>query len=377
MNLNAIFIQIIMEQLRVKVYFDEAGNTGQDLLNVDQPVFVLAANNFDDETACSLVSCLHSSQSQEAKFKNLKKTQAGQNKIIKFFEQDLINEQSIFTFVFHKKFMALTKIFDLLVETVFHYKGINFYANNHNVAICNMNWCCIPTFYGEEIFINLLDKFICMIRNKDDLTKQQDFYSFVSSLSTSDKAKSNKLHFEEMVESQQYWDEISSAIDNVTLDPAFSALFAHSVHWGNIINGSFEIIHDESNTISSLITEFNTFMNQDAIPTKIGSDHRSFDLPLKAHAITLNDSKLVPQIQIADIVASSTAYFAKNILNDAPDDFTLRLKDVGIEKFMMNAVWPDMRVNPSDFGIKNLVPWNSKDHLDDFIKFIIQQKSPL
>ena len=69
----------------MKVYFDEAGNTGQDLLNVDQPVFGLAANNFDDDTADSLVSCLHSSQSQEAKFKNLKKTQAGQNKIIKFF----------------------------------------------------------------------------------------------------------------------------------------------------------------------------------------------------------------------------------------------------------------------------------------------------
>ena len=363
--------------MRVKVYFDEAGNTGQDLLNIDQPIFVLAANNFDDETAGSLVSCLHSSQSQEAKFKNLKKTQVGQNKIIKFFEQDLINEQSIFTFVFHKKFMALTKIFDLLVEIVFHHKGINFYANNHNVAICNMNWCCIPAFYGEEVFNNLLDKFICMIRGRDDLTKQQDFYSFVASLSSSDKAKSNKLHFEEMVYSQQHWDEISAAINNVTLDPAFSALFAHAVHWGNIINGSFEIIHDESNTISSVITEFNTFMDQDAIPTKIGSDHRSFDLPLKAHAITLSNSKLVPQIQIADIVASSTAYFAKDIINDTPDDFTLRLKAVGIEKFMMNAVWPDMRVNPREFGIDNLVPWNSKDHLEDFVKFMIQQKTPL
>lgn len=357
----------------MKVYFDEAGNTGQDLLNVDQPIFVLAANNFDDETADILVSCLHSSQSQEAKFKNLKKTQAGQNKIIKFFEQDLINEESIFTFVYHKKFMALTKIFDLLVETVFHYKGINFYANNHNIAICNMNWYCIPAFYGEEVFNNLLNKFISMIRDKDDETKQQDFYSFVASLYSGEKAK---LHFEEMVNSQQHWDEISAAINNVTLDPAFSALFAHSIHWGNTINGSFEIIHDESNTISSVITEFNTLMDQDAIPTKIGSDHRSFDLPLKAHSITLSDSKLVSQIQIADIVASSTAYFAKNIINGTPDDFTLRLEAVGIEKFMMNALWPNIRVNPKEFGIDTLVPWNSKDHLEDFLNFLIQQKSP-
>ena len=43
---------------------------------------------------------------------------------------------------------------------------------------------------------------------------------------------------------------------------------------------------------------------------------------------------------------------------------------------MINAVWPDMRVNPKDFGIDKLVPWNSKDHLEDFVKFIMQQKTP-
>lgn len=54
------------------VYFDEAGNTGPDLLHKDQPVFVLAANCLEEDKANELIKILAIQNGSEAKFKNLK-----------------------------------------------------------------------------------------------------------------------------------------------------------------------------------------------------------------------------------------------------------------------------------------------------------------
>src|SRR5690606_20278040 len=37
-----------MKDNSTKIYIDESGNTGQDLLNQDQRVFILSSNNFND-----------------------------------------------------------------------------------------------------------------------------------------------------------------------------------------------------------------------------------------------------------------------------------------------------------------------------------------
>jgi hypothetical protein len=49
----------------VTVAFDEAGNTGQDLLHPDQPVFVMSSVCFDPDTAAGLVGTLLSSQAKK------------------------------------------------------------------------------------------------------------------------------------------------------------------------------------------------------------------------------------------------------------------------------------------------------------------------
>lgn len=52
------------------VYFDEAGNSGFQLLDPVQPVFVLASNCFDESTATEMIKLLNVQKGGEAKFKN-------------------------------------------------------------------------------------------------------------------------------------------------------------------------------------------------------------------------------------------------------------------------------------------------------------------
>jgi hypothetical protein len=66
------------------IYCDEAGNSGANLLDPEQPCFVLASNDFSREEAESLLDHVRSAQGAEPKFTSLKKSGAGIAKLIRF-----------------------------------------------------------------------------------------------------------------------------------------------------------------------------------------------------------------------------------------------------------------------------------------------------
>ena len=60
-----------------KVYFDESGFTGTNLLNQDQTVFTYAAVGLDNKRADEIISIIRANfptQAQELKFKNYSKS---------------------------------------------------------------------------------------------------------------------------------------------------------------------------------------------------------------------------------------------------------------------------------------------------------------
>jgi hypothetical protein len=50
------------------IYCDEAGNTGANLLDPDQPFFLLASNDFSSSEADALLEHVRSGQGGEPKF---------------------------------------------------------------------------------------------------------------------------------------------------------------------------------------------------------------------------------------------------------------------------------------------------------------------
>jgi hypothetical protein len=61
-----------------QVGFDESGNTGEDLLNAQQPVFVLASVHVSEEDASSLLGL----RTRELHFTREKNSQKGRQKIL-------------------------------------------------------------------------------------------------------------------------------------------------------------------------------------------------------------------------------------------------------------------------------------------------------
>lgn len=72
------------------VYFDEAGNTGAQLLDPEQPVFTLASVDFTDEECEQLLAIVRTPQATDAKFTALRKSASGQARLLNFIRSPLL-----------------------------------------------------------------------------------------------------------------------------------------------------------------------------------------------------------------------------------------------------------------------------------------------
>lgn len=75
-----------------KIYFDEAGNTGADLLNKDQNIFILCSNSYTKEETEEFIKLFKNKS--ELHFVKLKKSEEGRKSIINFLNHPLISEKS-------------------------------------------------------------------------------------------------------------------------------------------------------------------------------------------------------------------------------------------------------------------------------------------
>ncbi|MFZ0023629.1 DUF3800 domain-containing protein, partial [Acinetobacter sp.] len=130
------------------VYFDEAGNTGPELLDKDQPVFVLAANCFDDEKADELIKKLAIQNGHEAKFKKLRSSERGQRKILALLGEVIAEKEKVKVTIYHKKYMAMGLLLDFLVEPLYAEQGRNFSANKRNIWTNNIFFYMLDRCYG-------------------------------------------------------------------------------------------------------------------------------------------------------------------------------------------------------------------------------------
>src|ERR1041385_8659193 len=94
------------------VAFDEAGNTGQNLLDPDQPVFVGCSVRISNEAAQEVVAGLRDGALGEAKFSRLRSSRRGRRRILQMLSHPAITPENVRMSVYHKRFMVTTKIVD-------------------------------------------------------------------------------------------------------------------------------------------------------------------------------------------------------------------------------------------------------------------------
>ena len=349
------------------IYCDEAGNTGANLLDPEQPFFVLASNDFSVAEATALLNHVRSAQGGEPKFSTLRRRPEGIARLIRFLSDPRLNQDRVCIDVYHKRYMVVTKLVDLIAETLIHKIGGDLYERGGNIAMSNLLYYCMPTFCGQARTDAFLQAFVDLIRHGSAHTKDA-FYRAGRQLvdaSVNKDFKKDLMYFTEPA----LYDSWYHDFDWSALDPAIPALFHHIVVWGERKPSRFHVLHDHSKPILASAETFALMMAEPGEESRtIGTDRRTITFPLRATSLSQGDSIAFPQLQVADLCAGALNHFYKCHITDQSDDLSSAVEALGCLDWGSDFILPQPHVAPEALGTDGLGGTNSVEeivrHLD-------------
>lgn len=332
------------------VFCDEAGNTGANLLDKDQPFFVLASNNFSAEEAEELLGHVQLPRDSEPKFTTLKKSGAGVAKLIRFLSDPRLSNERVVVDVFHKPFMVVTKLVDLVAETLIHQIGGDLYQHGANIAMSNMLHYCMPAFCGQDNTDRFLQSFVDLVR-KQEQAHIAAYYEAGSSMLEACKNESFKEDLFLFTDPRLFTSWFGGEIDSHSLDPAIPALFGHIAVWGARVHDRFDVVHDDSKPILATQSTFESMMARPQQESAlVGYDRRKFRYPLRAKSLSQANSKTHPQIQVADLCAGVINHFSKCRMANNFDELAIATRELGRIGWVFDCVIPTTDVTPEALG---------------------------
>jgi hypothetical protein len=305
-----------------RIYFDESGFTGNNLLNPDQKFFAYASVATDDQEAKDFVLRIikkYGIQNGELKGSKLVKFNKGRKAIDEIFDY---YEGRLKISISDKKFALACKFFEYIFEPCFSDINSLFYGVGFHRFIANILYVeFIARGAGaEEIF----GEFEALMGTKDETNLQGIFSSSVH--------PENSLIITQIREFAQcraddIREELSSLNDSGVgkwiLDLTNSALFNLLAHWGTEFP-EITAVCDPSKPLQHEQTMFDVM---------IGRKDQLFSEGFgEKHPITFNlsgpieflDSKTTHGIQIADAVAAA----AVHVFSGADDDHARRWRSI-------------------------------------------------
>jgi hypothetical protein len=356
------------------VFFDESGNTGQNLLDINDPIFALASCSFPSDKEQELLSLFDKFRGPELKFSRLKRTPSGQNAVLSFLRSPEINSASVGVVIFHKPFTIVSKYCDVVLEPSFQKAGIDFYERGLNLATANLLSTTMPTFLNPSTWRNFLSLFVRVIRERTPAVFRE--WQRLSELIYNHLEHANRevgYYFAPVLLLTHT--ELFEVITEDELDPIAPAYYVLANHWGKLTGKPFEVRADESKVLVKTRGHLLKLSDSNVKPFTAGYDRRTMDFPLKVNDIVAVDSKTHLQIQFADILSGAIASAAKAQVNGAlaPNSFARQILEACFSKgVIVDALWPSRHVTPSALGT-DVDPGPSEISLPQYTAMILKE----
>lgn len=290
-----------------KVYFDESGNTGVDLLNEEQPFFTYAGVAFDEIKAKNIIEKINQqypTQTSEIKFKNYREI------VDDTFCMNILDLLKDFSgvVIVEKKFAISGLFYEYIFEPILADYNSFFYDSLFHFYIT----CNLYDLFEDAKNNKILSKFEEFMRQKIKTFNFEgylDQIKYISSISRkSKKTFLEKLYLFMFYNQNKIQNEMKDLSHKYLLDVTFSAFLALC----GFFNEKFEMIEPICDTSKILKVEKKYLDSTINRPFNIFSyNQRKIKICLKNN-ITFVDSKNEPNIQLADLLAGIANYAYKN-----------------------------------------------------------------
>lgn len=345
------------------VAFDESGNSGAHLLDAEQPAFVLASVRLSDAEAAEVLPA----RTNEYKFATMKRSRAGQRGILSALSSSLLTSDSFLVSGTHKRYLALTKMVDLLIEPLAHRDGIDLYSQGANIAMSNMLYFFLPPFLGVKVFDELLSRFVTMVRWPDSKSIDRFYRLLETGVRKHRKKESVMSELGLLLATRPVAQDQAKWWDSTALDPAIPAFVEHASIWTGRIQGSFSIMHDVSKPLAEEQLILEAMMSATEPRGEIGYDRRKMHFPIAARGIDFCDSRTSLQLQVADLIASAAAYCLKAAILEKRDEFSQAILETPALSHPFMPLWPERKVTPEELGTTELGGVDANDYVGNYI----------
>ena len=340
-----------LKQLRPTVGFDESGNTGPDLLNEAQPVFVLASISLDEGTVASLLGVPSGREHHSVR---ARQTRAGRERMLELLSATELEASTVKVAVMHKPFMATSKFVDLLVEPVAARLGIDLYRQGLHLALSNLLYMAWPTLDADgaqwlwTCFVNWARK-----PAGDTGTALRSAIRRMSNLAPKGV---DELLGVVAAEVEATPAEFAGAGDISDLDPA-GAAFVGLLHDWSAQLGAFDVLHDDSAEIRRWLPHLDRLTNpkQSSVEVQLWNGVR-IRYPLPVGHIALDRSEFSAKIQLADLVAGAAAIGYGSLVRPTTGpkrSFADAIMQSRLPEWVIGAsVWPTQALTPEELGAR-------------------------
>ncbi len=323
------------------VYVDESGNSGQNLLDLQQPVFVIAAVRLDEAESLRLATGL-AGGAAESHYTRLRKRPAGQRRVLEFLADPAMNAMTTARVsVIHKEYMIIAKLVDLLIEPVVYASGGDLYADGWHLKITQMfaslgREACVATWSSLlEAVVELVwrgtapaaDGLVRAVAAAVDEAGEHPVGEFLALVPLD---AGLLLSWHGRADGEQSRD---------ALDPALAAMYEQALWWSDRL-GPFRLIYDQSKLVGRWRDRL-----LDLVDPEIAAAHAitpsNQPRPLKLVGLEPAVSHDEPAIQVADALAGACGELLRNFAaGRSESSWVDQLREARVLRFVDHLLCP-------------------------------------
>jgi hypothetical protein len=231
------------------IFLDEAGFTGDNLNNPEQPAFMLASHQITEKDSRALLDAhFPKNRAAELKQTNVRKYAASQRNMVELVKAIRQENRPIAIYSVHKRFALFQRFFDYFIEPVMHDMGVNAYDGSFNIRATNIAFVTLPIILGEQFMPRLLELFETAVRERSPREMAQLWKHLENARTVRRGAHRQMLDL--LLAGKPTSQRRLTRLPGNAFDVALSVLVALVVHWRRLSKGPFEVRHDQSTSLA-------------------------------------------------------------------------------------------------------------------------------
>ncbi|NBA86072.1 DUF3800 domain-containing protein [Emticicia sp. CRIBPO] len=285
------------------LYVDESGFTGYNLLDSDQPFFVVASSSIDSITSESILkSSFPNYQGAEFKFKNIwgSRNQVGLIELSKNLES--LSNDILFS-VNDKRFVIFVKMIDYLIEPIYHSQGYDFYAGGFSRKLANHMHFGLTKVGTNNLYNEITDAYYAFSKNPSIESLDELIVTLGEMSAFSDEDEKDII--DRFFSGASLFEDFNRIEDfRKSNELQLTTLIHIMTHWKKNYPDDFQLIHDNSSNFIRRKEIWEKITSEKALPNIHPlSDGTNVNFPLNVVDTQGIDSKDSFAIQLCDVLA--------------------------------------------------------------------------